>query len=770
MAEQPPTMTDPLPLLPALPPPSVSSNLPPVQVIPPPPLLIPPVPGTSGLLPVPPPTSGIDHAVGALEVGSGIGRRGFWLFAGVCWIAALIPWCGPINHLHTLGSGREPSAAGHAYLAVLLHLLTEILPAGVVPSLPTRVVDDPLGLILVMAVAMAPLLMIAAVWPRTPVVPVAAVRWLGLVPLLALLLGCTLLHWSAGTVTFANGHDVEGLLQRSVGAKGVLGAIDDQVRLQAWIQSNGGTSHASRVLGHGDLLLIRQPLGWIWLTILGIAAGIGTCWAIARPLGVALGSLCPPSGSSIPRTSAAPALAVIILTGLGSLMWSVLGDGRTVLAERMAARDAAWKREEADRVNAQAAATQREAAERERTRIAEQERVAAEIERMRQRNADDDQRRTQARETAAARSAAQVAADAEQRERAQAEAVERERKDAVVRVAAAEVERLASAERQRQAAAERQQRIEAWTARRDDLLALPRQTLAEVDRALVDVDLLADAARRADATAELTTIHQRMVTERAALVTLQEQRLTIIRAIFRNTEYRRIPEARQALEQYLAASGDRTPIAAQAARLASPTPWALERGEDAAGLWADLDAGKVNIRLRRLPVLQGQPERWLGERELPAVDLLTLIPGRAAVLGSSTGLPATAVTLADARRACEVLSTLTTMRIRLPTVAEWTQAQSGGDHVAVPADAQLRDLAWYADTAGGHVHESGGRTANQWGFHDLLGNVAEWAVPVEGAPVLLGGSWKSQVWDLGDPQTPDIALLPTAGFRILLAP
>jgi sulfatase modifying factor 1 len=61
---------------------------------------------------------------------------------------------------------------------------------------------------------------------------------------------------------------------------------------------------------------------------------------------------------------------------------------------------------------------------------------------------------------------------------------------------------------------------------------------------------------------------------------------------------------------------------------------------------------------------------------------------------------------------------------RLPTDAEWQWACKAGTpgYRYGPID----DIAWFAGNSGGRAHAVGGKSPNQWGLHDMLGNVWEW--------------------------------------------
>ena len=85
---------------------------------------------------------------------------------------------------------------------------------------------------------------------------------------------------------------------------------------------------------------------------------------------------------------------------------------------------------------------------------------------------------------------------------------------------------------------------------------------------------------------------------------------------------------------------------------------------------------------------------------------------------------------------------------RLPTEAEWEFACKAG--VESPRYGELDHIAWYKGNSGGHPHEVGLKRPNEWGLHEMLGNVWEWCFdqydPQVYGPyrIFRGGGWADE--------------------------
>ena len=88
-------------------------------------------------------------------------------------------------------------------------------------------------------------------------------------------------------------------------------------------------------------------------------------------------------------------------------------------------------------------------------------------------------------------------------------------------------------------------------------------------------------------------------------------------------------------------------------------------------------------------------------------------------------------------------------KYRLPTEAEWEYAARAGSSTAYPwgnSDAEMSVYAWFSAIADA-INPVGRKKQNQFGLHDMLGNVWEWTQDCwnsnySGAPTD-GSAWTS---------------------------
>jgi formylglycine-generating enzyme required for sulfatase activity len=146
--------------------------------------------------------------------------------------------------------------------------------------------------------------------------------------------------------------------------------------------------------------------------------------------------------------------------------------------------------------------------------------------------------------------------------------------------------------------------------------------------------------------------------------------------------------------------------------------------------------------------------------------------------------PAMSMSFHAAREFCRWLSLKTGKAYRLPTEYEW-QCACHALSLILYSTRAAEDWAWYAGNAGGTTHPVGRKEANDYGLHDMYGNVAEWCVAEDGSGVVRGGSYlddwmeigcdartvPSPSWNASDPQLPKstwwLADCAFVGFRVV---
>lgn len=92
-------------------------------------------------------------------------------------------------------------------------------------------------------------------------------------------------------------------------------------------------------------------------------------------------------------------------------------------------------------------------------------------------------------------------------------------------------------------------------------------------------------------------------------------------------------------------------------------------------------------------------------------------------------LPVEHVSWEDASRFCQKLTEKTGREYRLPTEAEWEyacRASSTAKYCFGDNNKLLQKYCWYRKNAEDKTHPVGEKLPNDWGLHDMHGNVWEW--------------------------------------------
>lgn len=92
-------------------------------------------------------------------------------------------------------------------------------------------------------------------------------------------------------------------------------------------------------------------------------------------------------------------------------------------------------------------------------------------------------------------------------------------------------------------------------------------------------------------------------------------------------------------------------------------------------------------------------------------------------------LPVETVSWNDCTLFARRLSTQLNRNVRLPSEAQWEYAARAGSRTPYhfgADEAEVIRYAWYRENTGGRTQPVGARLPNQFGLHDMLGNVHEW--------------------------------------------
>lgn len=150
------------------------------------------------------------------------------------------------------------------------------------------------------------------------------------------------------------------------------------------------------------------------------------------------------------------------------------------------------------------------------------------------------------------------------------------------------------------------------------------------------------------------------------------------------------------------------------------------------------------------------------------------------------GFPVISVSYENCEMFCRWLSSVTKKKYRLPTVAEWEWAATGGAKAPWKMSAaEIEKVSWNSSNILEMTSAVAKKAANSYGLFDMLGNVGEWSTDATGKPVLCGPTFQEDPadvtpsykqryiaeWQESDPQIPKsrwwLSDGPFCGFRIV---
>jgi formylglycine-generating enzyme required for sulfatase activity len=121
---------------------------------------------------------------------------------------------------------------------------------------------------------------------------------------------------------------------------------------------------------------------------------------------------------------------------------------------------------------------------------------------------------------------------------------------------------------------------------------------------------------------------------------------------------------------------------------------------------------------------------YLGRYEVTQSQWVARMGSNPSYFQASNGYPDSASRPVERVSWNTIQGYLTATGMRLPTEAEWEYACRAGTQTPFyngsTDGSTVDELAWYSPNSKNQTHAGGGKAANGFGLHDMLGNVWEW--------------------------------------------
>ncbi len=172
-------------------------------------------------------------------------------------------------------------------------------------------------------------------------------------------------------------------------------------------------------------------------------------------------------------------------------------------------------------------------------------------------------------------------------------------------------------------------------------------------------------------------------------------------------------------------------------------------GKEASFKFCPIHAGRFRMKSNEIEIDQ---DFYLGKYPVTQEQWMAIM-GKNPSHFKGGRLPVETVSWDDVQTFIQKLNTLTGKKsYRLPTEPEWEYACRAGSTSAYffgDDRNQLGEYVWYKDNSGNTTHPVGQKKPNEWGLHDMAGNVWEWTENWYdrsfSGRVIRGGCWFSYI-------------------------